>query len=321
MFCASIDEGVAKVKRKFLIELKETEKRDSVLTPQQQINRLLRPGSSYANLNPFQVLEVDPTTPVEEIKKKFRRLSILVHPDKNPDDKERAQRAFDELTKSWRVLENDETRKKCLEIVEEAEFIVNKRIDERKKQLKREGKDTKLDEDDPEKLKRAIYVQTMKLFADMERKRRQQEQRDMEERKRKREEEIQTEERKKAEKEWQKNFEIDERKKQLKREGKDTKLDEDDPEKLKRAIYVQTMKLFADMERKRRQQEQRDMEERKRKREEEIQTEERKKAEKEWQKNFEESREDRVNSWKDFQKGKSKKFKGFKPPKHKAESR
>ncbi|KAB7501904.1 DnaJ-like protein subfamily C member 8, partial [Armadillidium nasatum] len=188
--------------------LKETEKRDSVLTPQQQITRLLRPGSSYANLNPFQVLEVDPTTPVEEIKKKFRRLSILVHPDKNPDDKERAQRAFDELTKSWRVLENDETRKKCLEIVEEAEFIVNKRIDERKKQLKREGKDTKLDEDDPEKLKRAIYVQTMKLFADMERKRRQQEQRDMEERKRKREEEIQTEERKKAEKEWQKNFEV-----------------------------------------------------------------------------------------------------------------
>ncbi|KAL7647233.1 UNVERIFIED_CONTAM: hypothetical protein RMT77_002491 [Armadillidium vulgare] len=225
----------------FYVELKETEKRDSVLTPQQQINRLLRPGSSYANLNPFQVLEVDPTTPVEEIKKKFRRLSILVHPDKNPDDKERAQRAFDELTKSWRVLENDETRKKCLEIVEEAEFIVNKRIDERKKQLKREGKDTKLDEDDPEKLKRAIYVQTMKLFADMERKRRQQETRDMEERKRKREEEIQTEERKKAEKEWQKNFE--------------------------------------------------------------------------------ESREDRVNSWKDFQKGKSKKFKGFKPPKHKAESR
>lgn len=35
-----------------------------------------------------------------------------------------------------------------------------------------------------------------------------------------------------------------------------------------------------------------------------------------------ESRESRVNSWKDFQKGKSsKKFKGMKPPKHRAESR
>ncbi|MCL4138514.1 UNVERIFIED_CONTAM: hypothetical protein GTU68_054889 [Idotea baltica] len=235
------NDGADKHFDEFYVELKETEKRDSVLTPKHQINRLLRPGSSYANLNPFQVLEVDPSTPIEEIKKKFRRLSILVHPDKNLEDKDRAQRAFDELTKSYRVLENEETRKKCLEIVEEAEAIVKKRVEERKRQLKKEGKDTKVDEDDSDKLKRAIYVQTMKLFADLERKRRQQEQRDMEERKRKREEEIEDEEKKKVEKEWQKNFE--------------------------------------------------------------------------------ESREERVNSWKDFQKGKSKKFKGFKPPKHKAESR
>ncbi|KAG7169725.1 DnaJ subfamily C member 8-like [Homarus americanus] len=223
-------------------ELKETEKRDSVLTSKQQIDRLLRPGASYANLNPFEVLQVDPRTPIDDIKKKFRRMSILVHPDKNQDDSERAQKAFDELTKAWRCLENESTRQKCLDIVEEAEAIVAKRIEERKKQLKREGKDARVDEDDPEKLKRAVYVQTMKLFADMERKRRQQETRDQEERKRKRDLEIEEEEQKKAEKEWQKNFE--------------------------------------------------------------------------------ESRVNRVNSWKDFQKGKSaKKFKGFKPPKHKAEAR
>lgn len=81
-------------------------------------------------------------------------------------------------------------------------------IEERKKQLKKEGKEVKVDEDDPEKLKRAVYVQTMKLFADMERKRRQQELRDQEERKRKRDQEIAEEEQKKAEKEWQKNFEV-----------------------------------------------------------------------------------------------------------------
>ncbi|KAK8724345.1 hypothetical protein OTU49_011343, partial [Cherax quadricarinatus] len=226
----------------FYKDLKETEKRDSVLTSKQQIDRLLRPGASYANLNPFEVLQVDPKTPIDEIKKKFRRMSILVHPDKNQDDSERAQKAFDELTKAWRCLENESTRQKCLDIVEEAEAIVTKRTEERKKQLKREGKDTRVDEDDPEKLKRAVYVQTMKLFADMERKRRQQETRDQEERKRKRDLEIEEEEQRKAEKEWQKNFE--------------------------------------------------------------------------------ESRVNRVNSWKDFQKGKSaKKFKGFKPPKHKAEAR
>ena len=225
----------------FYSDLKETEKKDSVLTSETQINRLLRPGASYANLNPYQVLEVEPTTPVNEIKKKFRRLSILVHPDKNPNDKERAQKAFDELTKAWRTLENEETRKKCLEIVEEAEAMVQKKIEDKRKLLKKDQKHQKLDEDDPSKLKKAIYIQTMKLFADMELKRRQNQEREMGDRKRKREDELKEEETKKKEKEWQKNFE--------------------------------------------------------------------------------ESRDGRVSSWKDFQKGKNKKIKGFKPPKHRAEMR
>ena len=35
--------------------MKEIEKRDAVLTSAQQIDRLLRPGSKYSNLNPFEV--------------------------------------------------------------------------------------------------------------------------------------------------------------------------------------------------------------------------------------------------------------------------
>lgn len=65
-----------------------------------------------------------------------------------------------------------------------------------------------MDEDDPGNYKHAVYVMTMKLFADMERKRRDLEQRDMEERKRKREQEIEEEEKATIEKEWQKNFEV-----------------------------------------------------------------------------------------------------------------
>lgn len=65
-----------------------------------------------------------------------------------------------------------------------------------------------MDEDDPENYKHAVYVMTMKLFADMERKRRDLEQRDMEERKRKREQEIEEEQKATVEKEWQKNFEV-----------------------------------------------------------------------------------------------------------------
>ena len=62
----------------FYKDLKETEKADSKLTPKQQIDRLLRPGSTYRNLNPYEVLQIDPELPIEDVKKKYRRLSILV---------------------------------------------------------------------------------------------------------------------------------------------------------------------------------------------------------------------------------------------------
>lgn len=228
----------------FIAEVKEIEKRDSVLTPKQQIERLLRPGSTYFNLNPFEVLQLEPETTVEGVKKQYRRLSILVHPDKNMDDRDRAQQAFDIVNKAYKILEDDAQRAKALEIVEEAKGRTDQMIEEKRKKLKKAGKGSKVDEDDPAKYKHAIYVLTMKLFADLERKRRQAEERNMEDRKRKREEEIEEEEKKKTDKEWQKNYE--------------------------------------------------------------------------------ESRENRINSWKTFQtnnKAKKKVKKEFRPPKHKAETR
>lgn len=104
----------------FIHEVKEIEKRDSVLTSKQQIERLLRPGSTYFNLNPFEVLQVDPLAPLDQIKKKYRSMSILVHPDKNPEDKERAQNAFEAVNRAWRILEAEITRKKCMDLYEEA---------------------------------------------------------------------------------------------------------------------------------------------------------------------------------------------------------
>ncbi|XP_065207836.1 dnaJ homolog subfamily C member 8 [Planococcus citri] len=227
----------------FYTEVKAIEKRDSVLTSDQQLTRLLRPGSTYLNLNPYEVLQIQPEDSVDVAKTKYRRLSILVHPDKNPNDKERAERAFEIVCKAWKIIENEETRKKCLDIVEEAKERTNLMISEKRKKLK-----------------------------------------------------------------------------------KNEPVEEDDPEKYKHAVWVMTMKLFAEAERRRRNLEQRNMEEKKRQREQEIEEEENAKKQREWQKNFDESRQTRVDSWKQFQattstSKKVKKLKTFKPPRHKAETR
>ena len=39
-----------------LLQVKAIEKKDSVLTGPQQIDRLLRPGCTYFNLNPYEVV-------------------------------------------------------------------------------------------------------------------------------------------------------------------------------------------------------------------------------------------------------------------------
>lgn len=187
--------------------MKAIEARDSVLTSKQQIDRLTRPGATYFNLNPFDVLQCDPDLPIADIKKRYRQMSILVHPDKNPDDNDRAQKSFEAVNKAYKTLENEEGFKRCREIIDEAQSRVDEMVKQKKKQLKKEGKPQDIPEDYPDKHKHAIYVQTCKLFADLERMRQERETKDMHERKRKAEEEEVEEEMKKQKAEWNKNFE------------------------------------------------------------------------------------------------------------------
>uniref|UniRef100_A0A8C8EU92 DnaJ homolog subfamily C member 8 n=1 Tax=Oncorhynchus tshawytscha TaxID=74940 RepID=A0A8C8EU92_ONCTS len=180
---------------------------DSVLTSKQQIDRLLRPGSSYFNLNPFEVLQIDPEATDEELKKRFRALSILVHPDKNQDDPDRAQLAFEAVDKAYKNLLEPEQKKRAVDVIQAGREYVEHNMKEKKKQLKKDGKPQFVEEDDPEMFRQAVYKQTMKLFAELEIKRKEREAKDMHERKRAREEEIETAEKAKREREWQKNFE------------------------------------------------------------------------------------------------------------------
>nr|XP_051714175.1 dnaJ homolog subfamily C member 8 [Oryctolagus cuniculus] len=148
----------------FYSEVKQIEKRDSVLTSKNQIERLTRPGSSYFNLNPFELPANVPGKTVEDGPSPWAPATHLGDPEEAP-------------------------------------------VKERKKQLKKEGKPTNVEEDDPELFKQAVYKQTMKLFAELEIKRKEREAKEMHERKRQREEEIEAQEKAKREREWQKNFE------------------------------------------------------------------------------------------------------------------
>lgn len=128
----------------------------------------------------------------------------MVHPDKNHDNQENAQKAFEVVCKAWNIIENEESRNKCLQIIEEAKERTDLMISEKKKKNKGEP----VEEEQPENYKRSIYVMTMKLFAEAERRRRNLEQRNMEEKKRQREQEIEEEEKLKVQREWQKNFDV-----------------------------------------------------------------------------------------------------------------
>src|SRR6188768_1263722 len=59
----------------------------------------------------YKILEVDRSTPVEEIKKAYRKLAIKYHPDKNPDDKS-AEDKFKEAAEAYEVLSNPEKKQR-----------------------------------------------------------------------------------------------------------------------------------------------------------------------------------------------------------------
>ncbi|KAJ1372324.1 hypothetical protein KIN20_034459 [Parelaphostrongylus tenuis] len=104
----------------FYDDIKATEQEDSTLTSQQQLDRLLRPGSTYLNLNPFEVLQIDPDCDIDEAKKKFKKLSLLIHPDKNIDDRDRADQAFDIIKKAMKQIENPIELNRCKDCYTEA---------------------------------------------------------------------------------------------------------------------------------------------------------------------------------------------------------
>ena len=43
-------------------------------------------GEQMKGFDPYEILQVDPSTPIQKIRKSYRKLALKYHPDRNPGD-------------------------------------------------------------------------------------------------------------------------------------------------------------------------------------------------------------------------------------------
>jgi len=90
----------------------------SALERETEVTRVL--GSF--KLNPFQILAIHSKATPKDISRKFRRLSLLCHPDKAKGDsqRERAEKAFALLSRSQKILLDEEQMLVMRELLDQA---------------------------------------------------------------------------------------------------------------------------------------------------------------------------------------------------------
>lgn len=139
-------------------------------TSASQIDRLLQVNHEWKNLNPFYVLDIPHTIEDDSIiSARYRALSLLVHPDKCPNDPARAKSAFEEVRKAMSQM-NDEDKRRHVSALIEQGMKQGKRDWEAEKSSTGGVHGSKKDEE--EGLVQMQNKATMKIFAEIEQKRR-----------------------------------------------------------------------------------------------------------------------------------------------------
>ena len=179
--------------------------RETLGSTQEQIDRLLQPRYEWRNLNPYFVLQLKAATSSDDdISRRYKALSLLLHPDKNraklatEEERDRAQLAYDQVQKA-KIILGDEIRKKHIQaLVEEGMKLGESR-------WKREGGTL---DDIQEK-------DVMRIFAEIEHKRREVEERErkFEQRQQQQEDDQDEKERRerKFDKQWRETDRVDKR--------------------------------------------------------------------------------------------------------------
>ncbi len=183
---AELDEFMAQV------QVIQNSSQIAALTGAEHIARLHRPGAKYFNMNPFEVLGLAHTSSADEVRGAYRKLSVKVHPDKNPGN-ERAAAAFDLVKQAAERLEDEERFGFCVRICQAATEAAEKKVSARKKKLRKEGQDDAVAEDDPDKMAIAVKVMISRMFAEFEARKKQLEKQDAEAKKKAKEEQAERE--------------------------------------------------------------------------------------------------------------------------------
>lgn len=168
-------------------------------TAESQIERLLAPRYEWRNLNPFYVLDLHHTSSSDDISRRYKALSLLLHPDKCRE-LEHAKEAYDEVQRAKTLLDDEDKARHARQLVEQG-------VKKGRQEWHANGKKDSLEE------VQSKCVQ--KIFAQIEHKRREVQRRTQKQEQRERqqeEEELQKEKNTRTfDKKWRKEERVEKR--------------------------------------------------------------------------------------------------------------
>mmetsp|Transcript_126942 Transcript_126942/g.355525 ORF Transcript_126942/g.355525 Transcript_126942/m.355525 type:complete len:482 (+) Transcript_126942:163-1608(+) len=134
-------------------------------TGKEQMDRLLQTNYEWRNLNPYYVLQLPSTATEDDIARRYKALSLMLHPDKNGGDPN-AQLAFDEVKKAKTLLLGDAGRAR------HAKLLVEEGMKQGEAKFRKQGRGN------GKTLEELQEIEVMRIFAQVEQKRREVEDRE-----------------------------------------------------------------------------------------------------------------------------------------------